>query len=179
MTDIKPAATELYDIAGVDEIRFIGVRFGASLALLNFLNSGTSGRIIAVDPIVDGTNFVSNLRSAHATMCADTDRFRVPRRIEESPGDFLGFHLSDSFIAELEAINLFGTVATNGVRIDLITSQETADYRKLRDFLANLDGTTVTLSCIDFRPDWDDGTHLERTLIVPNLVDEICRLAIL
>lgn len=177
LDDIRAAATELTEISGIERVNVIGIRLGATLALLTVGKAPLSGRVIAVDPVVDGAQYVARMRATHASMCIDPDRFGIRRHVSEAPDDLLGFRMERGFLDELESTGLQPERITDALSAHVLSSEEDADLRRLCEDLTNSGSRSVTLSMVDFSPNWSDAPHLERTLIEPGLAAEICRVA--
>lgn len=177
LDDIRTAATELTEISGIDCVNMIGVRLGATLALLAADSQRLSGRIVAVDPVIDGAEYVASMRISHAAMCADPDRFEFKRDIGDAPNDLLGFCLEQAFLHELENTKLLPERISATISARILSSEERPGLRRLCDDLSEGSGRSIALSAAEFTPNWSDAPHLERTLMEPALVAEICRLA--
>lgn len=178
IADIRAAATELTEISGFDRIHMFGIRLGATLAMLAANVPQLSGRIVAVDPILDGKKYLEKMRKTHARMCIDTDRFGIRRDVGEAPDDLLGFRLKQKFLIELEGIKLQPDTLPSKISAHILDSDTAADEQRhfCDALLANEVRSSARLEA-DFSPNWSDASHLERTLMEPGLAAEVCRLA--
>ncbi len=115
--DIGIAAEHLRTASGVTKISLVGLRFGATLAML----AGARGQprpyhLLMWDPVVDGGAYLRELGAQHQTYMRDElgplwrDRLRV--RADGSPHEALGVPISDALATEMSAIDL--TKVTSG-----------------------------------------------------------------
>lgn len=106
LDNISQACNELVDISGVKKINILGVRLGGTLAVL----SGTSlpvEKIVMWDPVVTGSEYLSNLKRMHGEMLTDTMRYSVPRKPEESYSrELLGYIFSEDLLNELANLSI-------------------------------------------------------------------------
>jgi pimeloyl-ACP methyl ester carboxylesterase len=169
LEDIKAASAEALDTAAARHLSVIGIRMGASLAYLAAKSLPSLDRLILIDPVVDGEGYLKALKSAHAIMLEDPDRFPSPRAVSETDGEFLGFDVSDGLFAELAAIDLRAVAPVSEVHLDLMTTGNSAECE---EFLTVLQAGAVSCDHVSVPCDtrWEDGTALERTLIAPALI---------
>ncbi len=125
--DIGIAADHLRATSGVQKISLVGLRFGATLAML----AGARGaprpyHLLMWDPVVDGGAYLRELGAQHQTyMRAELgprwrDRLRV--RADGSPHETLGVSISDTLAAEMSAIDLT-TVSSIADRHTVLTTR--------------------------------------------------------
>lgn len=111
IADIGTAAEHLRAASGVNRISMIGLRFGATLALLaGARGQPTPYHLVMWDPIVDGAGYLRELGSQHQEYMRSElgagwrDRLRV--RADGAPYEALGVPISDELAREIAAIDL-------------------------------------------------------------------------
>ncbi len=176
IADIRAAATELAEISGIDRIHVFGVRLGASLAMLAADSPQFSGRIIAIDPIVDGKDYIARMRATHAGMLIDPERFGNRRDVGEAPNDLLGFRMEQGFLDELEQTKLRADKIPSKLAAQILSSDSSRDLSRFCEEVSANGKSSITLSDVEFSLNWSDAPHLERTLMEPSLAAEVCRL---
>ena len=166
--DIGIAVGELRDISGVERIAYIGARLGGSLALRAANRAAKPATVILIDPVLSGIQYLDAQQRAHGKMCVDPHRFQLPRSVHEAPEDLLGFRLNTDFRQAIASLDLLQEDLYSGLTVHLLMSERTD---ALNAFASSLSGDAVVTP---FSPNWNDPAYLEQTLIVPQLVAEIC-----
>ena len=129
--DVGTAADELKDTAGVSKVWLLGLRFGATLALLSAQDRRDVEGVLAWDPVVNGARYLRQLGEMHVEYLRD----ELPEGSIVKPTDdeALGLPLPPALRAELAAIDL-GAAGGGGMRVKqaaLISSEESADVDRL------------------------------------------------
>lgn len=96
--DVATASDELRDTAGVRKVAWVGLRLGATVALL--AADRTVDRVVAWDPVVRGRDYLAELARMHGEYM----KFELPRWQPSGDGEALGFALPPSLKSELAAI---------------------------------------------------------------------------
>lgn len=111
--DVGAAHDELRRLAPGRPIVWVGARLGATLALMA-ANGGNSTptRVLAWDPVIDGTAYLEELRIAHVDAVARSYCVPDPRagkllaaRSNAGPAELLGTELSPELCRQLAALN--------------------------------------------------------------------------
>lgn len=133
--DIGVAAERLRSTSGATRLAVIGLRFGATLAML----AGARGELkvrhlLMWDPVVDGAAYLRELAAQHraymkAEMPDHPDRLRV--RGDGSPLEALGVPIGDPFAASLSAIDL-AAVSPPAEQYTVLTTRPAPELERLR-----------------------------------------------
>lgn len=126
--DVVTAARELADLSGAPRVSLVGFRLGAALAHAA-ARAGLAVRdLVLWDPVVRGAAYLAELRQLEARRVADA-RVRVHRRADVE--ELLGFELSPTMRAQLEAVDLLAAPPAPAHRRFLFTSEPLAPYAAL------------------------------------------------
>lgn len=101
--DIQTAAKALVDRSHQSRISIIGLRLGATLAILASMQSDEFDALALWEPILDGKRYLEELTAAQEFFA----RWHKGDKKRESntPGEILGFPLTPELRQDLEAIN--------------------------------------------------------------------------
>ena len=113
--DAKTAHDELEAMSGARRFIWIGLGLGGAVALRAAQQSDvTLAKLILWDPVLNGADYLAQLRSAHVSMLAhvlDAPLARIDRETPESPFDLteaMGFCLSPALRAQLQEFKYTG-----------------------------------------------------------------------
>lgn len=129
--DVGTAADELKDTTGVGKLWLLGLRFGATLALLATQERRDVDGVLAWDPVVSGASYLRQLRQMHV----DYLRGELPEGARVAPTDdeALGLPLPAALRADLAAVDLGGgQPAWRAKQVAVFASEEDDDVRRLR-----------------------------------------------
>jgi pimeloyl-ACP methyl ester carboxylesterase len=131
--NIGSALVELADISGASQLTLLGLRSGALLAALaDSLALVQAQRLVLWDPVVRGADYLATLQQLHAQMAVAVRP--VP---PVASNELVGFPYPIALREELAGLDLAAMVpALRAARIDLVASEERADYGRLRAALA-------------------------------------------
>lgn len=139
IADIEAAAQKLRELSGARGIALIGLRFGASLAMLASARGALRPRhLVMWDPIVDGGAYLRELVAQHeAYMRAElgpswTDRMR--RHPDGTPAEVFGAPLDHGLAAEITALDLAQTPA-EADHVTVLSTKPNAEIQRLRAHL--------------------------------------------
>ena len=177
LEDIELAIVELKDIAGVEQVVLVGARLGASLAILSSARSADARRVVALDPVLDGQAYIRRLTETQADLCRDPDRFRLPRDPAESPEDLLGFPLNTAFREELSRMKLYDVLSDSGPRVSLILTQSDGYSTQATAASGEIAEHWFAADKLSVNPKWHDASHIEQTLLSPEVVSAISESA--
>ncbi len=169
--DVSSAADELKDTAGVSKVWLLGLRFGATLALLATQERRDVDGVIAWDPVVSGAGYLRQLAAMHVDYLRD----ELPEGAVVKPtnDEALGLPLPAALRADLAAIDLGaagdGGAASNNVawrtrEVALFASAESDDVGRLRARLTAA-GTPFTTHACPQAAVWESDRALDAALI--------------
>ena len=162
--DVGTAIDELKDTAGIGRVWLIGLRYGATLALL-----ATQGRrdvegVLAWDPVVSGSDYLQQLARMHVEYLRD----ELPEGtlIQTTDNEALGMPLPPSLRADLAAVDLgaHGDGDTWRAKQVALFSSQPDDTRRLVDRLAAT-GTPLTTHPCPQAAVWNSDRALDAALI--------------
>lgn len=164
MADIAVAADELRTRAGVDRVFAFGARLGGSMALASVGQARFAG-VVAWDPVLDGHAYVAQLDAMQSALCADGQRFMVPRKPVDVAAQWLGFAISANLRQQLADLHI-DRPPTPTLLIDSL-SPDTP--RHLNGF--EVEGAMIK-SLHQLTP-WDDPRRLEVAVLSHSLIQAV------
>lgn len=106
LEDIETAIATAQRITGITSVALVGLRLGATMAALVAKSNNDVKTLVLWDPVMDGRRYIEEMRDAHRAMLRDLDRFRRPRRAEDtSDYEFLGSSFAPEFIGDIDRID--------------------------------------------------------------------------
>lgn len=158
-SDIDTAIDELKQQSRVQRVAVVGLRLGATLAAQVAATRDDVDSLALWDPVVNGADYVKELRAQHARMLGYAHVLPAPASAATGAGtgagdaalgadeEILGFAFPAALAAELQALDLAGGSGPDAVladfpakRILLVESNDAVDQRPLRDHLSSLGG---------------------------------------
>ncbi len=175
ISDIEQACVEIREITGIDRLCLIGVRFGALLA---YAASGSPDicKLVMVNPVLDGSDYLGRLTAMHEKMLVDEDRFYFnSSSIKATEDELLGHPFPLSLRNEMKALSAVSIGAQVLDSVDLFYSQIPVD----NDLQTIQQGakTTVKLHETGETVDWEDVAAIEDQIIIGKTVREIAALS--
>jgi pimeloyl-ACP methyl ester carboxylesterase len=146
LLDVGQAAAELRRRHQSADTSLVGVRLGATLALLHLQNdrSARAGALVLWDPVIDGRRYAEELTTLQRT------------RFGEAGGEVLGFPFGDRSRSELEEVDLLQLQKVNAGEVLVVETGAARDEtRALVDRLRQL-GATVEHRAFDESPMWHE-----------------------
>ncbi|MBK8257160.1 MAG: alpha/beta fold hydrolase [Polyangiaceae bacterium] len=126
--DVRTAADELKDTAGVTRVSLIGLRLGATLALRAAQGRAGIDTVVLWDPVLSGAAYLDELRAAHREYLerelGHEPDVRAGRRDFATRGEVLGFPLTpqmENALLSLKIANVSAVALLN--RLVLVSSQ--------------------------------------------------------
>jgi hypothetical protein len=159
LADVSVAMDELKDISGVSECSLVGLRLGASLAMLSSAQRHDVRDIVLWDPVVRGQDYIDNLR----VMTAGHTESNGPRR-SLGVESLAGFHYTDQLLSDLADLNLESIDQCGARKVDLVVSQERETYTRLQHCLTTK-GIPSTYRYLAEAGEWYDVTHVHVSLL--------------
>jgi pimeloyl-ACP methyl ester carboxylesterase len=169
--DVGTAADELKDITGVTKLAFVGLRLGATLALLASQDRKDLDSVVLWDPVVFGAAYLEELRATHLEYMAQElgDGFNPARASVAS--EALGFPLTDALVLGLKATDLTSIAGCSARSTALIVSQPTDAYQALRARLASLGVEVAYQEVVAER--WNSDEAMNAALVPSGLLQAI------
>ncbi len=110
VADITEASDQLLAASGAQRVAVVGLRLGATLALLATARGLRPRHLILWDPVVDGTAYLHELIAQHRDYMreemGDAWRDELRTRDDGTPWEAFGAPINDRLAAELSGIDL-------------------------------------------------------------------------
>jgi pimeloyl-ACP methyl ester carboxylesterase len=136
--DIAIAAERLRTATGATRLAVVGLRFGATLAMLASARSELRMRhLLLWDPVVEGAAYLRELVVQHRAYMRDEIGLRWRDHlaiVDEIPAEALGAPIGPSLGGQIAAIDLAATVP-GADHVTVITTRLTPDLERLRPVL--------------------------------------------
>lgn len=123
-TDIECALTELKTRGDVKKICLIGLRLGATLAMMVGGNHEDVEGMVLWDPVINGRDYVAELKAQHQIHLIRNEGLSQNLAQDNEDEEVIGFNLTRSFLAELQSINLLSVSSPHAKKILFIQSPE-------------------------------------------------------
>jgi pimeloyl-ACP methyl ester carboxylesterase len=106
LDDIGTATEELRSRSSCSQVCLVGLRLGATLAMLYGSRHGVITAIALLDPICSGKEYIRHLRRLESTAWSELGDPPVDQLLAEQDRALMGMSHSAAFLAELEALDL-------------------------------------------------------------------------
>ncbi|MCH2187501.1 alpha/beta hydrolase [Myxococcota bacterium] len=157
--DLEAAIIELRENADLERVSLIGLRLGASLAVLGGAERPDIERIILWDPVVSGGRYL-------ATLVGD----RQPKSGETVGA--LGFPITGAMSDELSELALSRLPTLPTVSFSIFVSEENEEYEALkRDWRGA--GIPFEYSCVPAAGNWNEVDNFGSALVPQELIGSI------
>jgi pimeloyl-ACP methyl ester carboxylesterase len=133
LSDLSAAIAEIRRRAGVTRICLVGLRLGASLAMIAAAEHGDVDGLALWDPVINGKVYVDELKALHRQMLRTAHVVAKPSGADERFTEVLGFPLSDQLIADIETINLLTVGRTPAAHTLIIQSHPKVSVEGLKN----------------------------------------------
>lgn len=175
LADIGTAADEIKDASGVAKVSFVGLRFGATLALQAATRRRDLDRVTLWDPIVRGAAYVRDLRRINEVYLRgefghrelDAERL-APRAGEE----VMGFPLPAAVRNAMQATDLCTLEPGQVKRATLVTSTRTEQYAALVAHLGAR-GVAVHQEHVPVGINWNSDEAMNTSLVPTEAIEAI------
>lgn len=164
LEDIQAATRELRRLSGVSSVYLIGLRLGASLALLAAPHCPGLAGLVLWEPIVRGRDFIRELEREHAQWLNGSFAEPAPGRSEQT--EFLGFAFPPRILREIESIDLECVQLATPCRVLLVSNRDSESSDVMRQTLAAFD-TSVTQCHVDEPAFWQKHEDDDEKGLVP------------
>jgi pimeloyl-ACP methyl ester carboxylesterase len=171
--DVASAAERLRAGSGATRIVVVGLRFGATLAMLASARGELRPRhLVLWDPVVDGAAYLRELIAQHrAYMRAEIgagwrDRLRIAA--DGAPAEALGAPIGPVLGAQIAAIDL-AALARGAEQFTVVTTRVTPDIERLR---SRLPGSTRWLEMAESAA-WNSDAALNAMTVPMDIVQAL------
>jgi uncharacterized protein len=163
-SDVGSAIDELKDTAGIAKVSLVGMRIGASLAMLASKRRTDIEALVLWDPVVDGASYLAAVERLHREFLAN--EYPPPRHSSEAPehDGVLGLAIGARMRVELAELDLTRTGAIAARSIGIIASEDRDEYGQLRDHLATQAVRSTYLSVLAPAA-WEDAGRIIATFL--------------
>jgi alpha-beta hydrolase superfamily lysophospholipase len=127
LDDIAGAIDEIRGRAHVAKVCLVGLRLGASLAILAGAQRGDVDGIVLWDPVVSGKPYVEQLTQMHLETVQHAHAPARGASVKERPTEILGFPLTNSLFADLIKLDLLAIQRKPANNMLVIISDPGAD----------------------------------------------------
>ncbi len=173
LQDVRIASEELFSVSGAETLSVVGLRFGATLAMLGDI---ATNQLILWDPVVNGNTYLHQLSRMHQAMLRDLDRFRAVRSADPAAAgiDLIGYPFPGSLRSDLEEIDLLTDCPAKAKHTSLFVSEQTEDYTALAARLEQR-SNRFDFKLVNGAGAWSDPKHIESALLPFDISKEIIR----
>jgi pimeloyl-ACP methyl ester carboxylesterase len=173
--DIGTAADEIRDASGVAKVSFVGLRFGATLALQAAAGRRDLDRVTLWDPIVRGADYVADLRRINESYLRSEfgGRELPAERLAPRTGEeVMGFPLPAVVRKAMQAIDLCALEPGAVKRVALVTSTRAEQYTALATRLGER-GVAVQREHAPVGINWNSDEAMNTSLVPAEAIDAI------
>jgi amino acid adenylation domain-containing protein len=136
LADIASAVEEVKKRSGLSQVCLIGLRLGASLAMLAGTGRTDISNLVLWEPIIEGRRYLEELGlQQQKTLWRFLVKPKVATNTTERPTELLGFPISDTLFNGLEALNLLTVQPRTHQNILIIEGGEVVTAAPLNDHL--------------------------------------------
>jgi len=186
--NLVSAKAELKTLANIRKISIVGIRLGATIALMANKCGGLKIRRQSFwDPIFNGKQYVGVLKKSHSLMLSDEMRFanvaingsKVPRAVSQNDKNViagymeaLGYRYGDGLVGQLKDVN-YQSVGECFTRGSISILSGTTEY----SLISNIDSScelSVTKSTNDVY--WEDPIKVEKKIVAPKVMAQFMGL---
>lgn len=178
--DVRAADREVVARSGATRVTWVGLRLGATLALLAAdRDPGHEVNLVVWDPVLSGANYLKELAQAHVGFLANVFRWK-PGRVARSRGiraldsmqELVGFEISPELRREIEAIDLGAQRRILSRSVTVLGDQPAEEYAKLRAVVA-ASGREARYVPIEPDAPWDSEEALNASTIPARTLDAL------
>lgn len=167
--DVRQAHDELVRRTGASNIMWIGLRYGANLALLASARPVKLSRLILWDPLISGSKYLAELAEGHAGyMRWDLEDWDPD---PDAPAQGLGWPLKDELRSALERLDLSKPRFSSARQVMAIVSSPDPEAMAVLARLA--EGQTTDVRLVSTNSPWNSDEALNSTLVPGEIVNAI------
>lgn len=167
--DVAAAVEELKAVAGVRRVRLVGARLGATLAARAAMGDDSIDRVVLWDPIVDGADYLRQLRATHESLLEAHGPYLERERAQHTDQGLSGFRVSDEMLEQLGRLTLpswADILARPGLSAAVVLSEEDFGYAAMAEDARRHD---VPVERVGFDCDW---TTFRETVLFPHAIEK-------
>jgi uncharacterized protein len=169
LADIAAAIEEVKDMSEVAEVTLVGLRLGATLALLAASGRRDVDRVILWDPVAAGDTYLDALAVLQREWLVD----RMGRqRANIGDAELIGFPMTKAMRGQLNATRIAPPPKLRVRRVDVFVSSDDPEYRSLRDSL-EADRVPVGYHVQPGAGEWDRGDMVHQILLPHTMIRAI------
>lgn len=174
--DISLAVDVIKEECRIDRVCLLGLRLGASLAVITAADRDDIDALVLWDPVISGKDFVKEMLCLQSTF---PRKKKPPYKHGEDRYDVLGYPLTLEMIKDLEQLNLLMTEPLSMKRIFVVETGEEPDNRNLKKFLEKLgDGVLyshIPESRIWLKEPFESIVPQQILLSLVSWISEVCK----
>jgi hypothetical protein len=177
--DVHAADRELRRLSGASTVTWVGLRLGATLALMASQKGAGPDRLVLWDPVIAGRDYLEELGRSHVGFIASVFRW-TPERAARSRGiqalenltELVGFEISESLRHEIAAIHPERLDVPTTTRLVVLGN---ASERGYVSWLPALDakGVRVEYVPVDDDTPWNSEEALNASTIPARTLDAL------
>jgi pimeloyl-ACP methyl ester carboxylesterase len=164
--DAGAAAAELRNGA-LQQVGLVGLRLGATVALMAGAKRRDIAAMVLWEPVVSGGAYVAQLRSLHRTWLRASFARALSDRGPTPTGEVLGFPLTAALMGELQAVDAFALDRKPADKVLVIETARPRAGRRLCQYLAQL-GTEARCEHIPGPDLWIRKENPQQRGVVPS-----------
>jgi len=152
LEDVSTALAEVRRRTGIDQTCVVGLRLGATLALMSGALRGEIERLVLWNPVIDGKTYLEELLSLQKEMLC----FRPRPKTRQKPEDYievLGFPLSNLLCDQLRALDLLRLLQRPAHNVLMLESYPVPFGDTLRNHLSQSEAR-LEYQVIEATPIW-------------------------
>ncbi len=169
ISNLGDAISEIRRQSGSRHVCLIGLRLGASLAMLAASQQGGVGSLVLWDPVVKGADYLAGLDSLSRQLLRFRPKPNADRR-PDWPKDIIGFPMTRELCDEIDRIDLLTIQSKPAANILIIDTQNNPHCIDLQRTLES-SGASVAMQHIDAAPIWipteDGGLQVPMSVLRP------------
>jgi uncharacterized protein len=166
--NIRRAHDELVERSRASQITWVGLRYGANLALSASARPTRLDRLILWDPVLNGTQYLAELVQDHAAYMRELPHWRPA---EDAPPQALGWPITEELRTALERLDLSVPRFTSARRTVAMLSNPDP---RAREVVARLvEGQTTDVRVVQSPSPWNSDEALNATLVPAEIVSAI------
>lgn len=163
--NIDQAIEELKAMSMSRRVSLLGLRLGATLAVLTARKRSDVDSLVLWDPVVHGDEYLESLRCVHEDMLADLDRFPVERSVDEcQEHELMGFDFPPGLVADIRSLSLTSIDVDGLRRCTVVRSSRNPESEEGNPVEAK-SGSEPEYFEVEDNLGWDDAKMIKAALI--------------
>ena len=163
------AHDELVRRSGSSEVVWVGLRYGANLALAASAWPVKLARLILWDPLPNGREYLAELAESHAAyMRWELDRWEP---VPDAPPQALGWPITDELRRALERLDISRHQFSSARHVMVILSHPDAHIESIASRM--VEGQTTEVRIVPSQSPWNSDEALNSTLVPIEIVNAI------